>query len=409
MVLQSLLYIQIQFIKKERYYFTGDRSRLKDKAVPSIFSFRPPIEESPRAKRLKTRLADTRVHQAELAAQPGPEYHLEIEIKGDVVDGPIIEQEVTNTDDQANQCDIETLGRLSVEHLQNNPKMMNYYTGFNDHDHFLFFFNILGQAAYHLSYQCGMISPLNQCFLTIMKLRQCKEDIELSLLFGISESTVSRIIVTWINFMYFQLKELEPTMWASREVISEHMPSDFKKKFPQTRVILDATEIPIHKPSNVDSQATTWSFYKHRNTLKTMTGCTPNGAVSYVSTSYGGSCSDRQIIERSSLLNQGKFESGDSIMADRGIMVQDLFASKNVMVNTPTMLKGKSQLDPHEVVRDRRVASKRIHIERIIGMSKTYKILKQELSGAKVPLGSRITFICFALTNFRNCIVSKNA
>ncbi|WAR12292.1 hypothetical protein MAR_026472 [Mya arenaria] len=38
-----------------------------------------------------------------------------------------------------------------------------------------------------------------------------------------------------------------------------------------------------------------------------------------------------------------------TVMADRGIMVQDLFASKNVAVNTPTMLCGKSQLEPEAV------------------------------------------------------------
>jgi hypothetical protein len=57
------------------------------------------------------------------------------------------------------------------------------------------------------------------------------------------------------------------------------------------------------------------------------------------------------------------FERKDSIMADRGIMVQDLFAVQDVLVNTPTLLKGKSQLEPSEVVKDRRVASKRIHRE----------------------------------------------
>ena len=50
-------------------------------------------------------------------------------------------------------------------------------------------------------------------------------------------------------------------------------------------------------------------------------------------------------------------------MADRGIMVQDLFANKDVQLNTPSMLKGKPQLDAVTVVRDRRIASKRIHIE----------------------------------------------
>lgn len=96
-------------------------------------------------------------------------------------------------------------------------------------------------------------------------------------------------------------------------------------------------------------------------------------------------------------------------MADRGIMTQDLFATQNVYVNTPSLLKGKSQLDPEEIVRDRRVASKRIHVERVIGLAKTFKILKYELPISKVPLASRIVFICFSLLNFRNCIVDKMA
>ena len=43
------------------------------------------------------------------------------------------------------------------------------------------------------------------------------------------------------------------------------------------------------------------------------------------------------------------------------IMVIDVFPSKDVKVNTPTTLKGHSQLDAETVVCDRRSASKRIH------------------------------------------------
>lgn len=60
-------------------------------------------------------------------------------------------------------------------------------------------------------------------------------------------------------------------------------------------------------------------------------------------------------------------------------MIQDLFASRNVQINTPAMLKVKSQLDAPDVVKDRRIASKRIHVKRIIGLAKTYAFLKKVL------------------------------
>lgn len=44
-------------------------------------------------------------------------------------------------------------------------------------------------------------------------------------------------------------------------------------------------------------------------------------------------------------------------------MVQDILANQDVFVNTPTMLSGRSQLEPNELVKNRKVACKRIHIE----------------------------------------------
>ena len=57
----------------------------------------------------------------------------------------------------------------------------------------------------------------------------------------------------------------------------------------------------------------TFSTYKHRNIAKTMIGVSPRGIISYLSSSYGGSVSDRQIIERSSLVrNTSLFDRQDS-------------------------------------------------------------------------------------------------
>lgn len=71
------------------------------------------------------------------------------------------------------------------------------------------------------------------------------------------------------------------------------------------------------------------------------------------------------------------------------------------MFNTPTLLKGKSQLEPEDIVRDRRVASKRIHVERVIGLAERFNILKQELPFSKVPLASRIVYIVFYVVQFQ--------
>ncbi|XP_033725364.1 uncharacterized protein LOC117315325 [Pecten maximus] len=346
----------------------GERKRLKPNAVPSVFLFSSRNTASPSAKARSERQKrrEDIVTPSDVVPTPSVGDSVIIESEPEIM---INTQHVENDQcqsfsDMSVQCEIQG-GRqgYSIENYRSCPKMLKYYTGFEDYDHFMLFFNILGPAAHDLQFKSSVLSPENQLFLTLMKLRRATENIELGHLFHISETTVSTLLNIWINFLYFQLKELD--IWPSRDIVDEHMPENFSQ-FSNTRVILDATEIPIHKPRNVNAQSATFSSYKNKNTLKTMVGCTPKGAISYISDAYGGSASDRQIIERSRLLHdRSMFDSGDSIMADRGIMVQDLFASRDVKVNTPTMLKGKSQLDAEDVVRDRRIASKRIHVERI--------------------------------------------
>ena len=57
-------------------------------------------------------------------------------------------------------------------------------------------------------------------------------------------------------------------------------------------------------------------------------------------------------------------------------MVIYVFASKDVKVNTPTTLKGHSQLDAETVVRDRRNASKKFTSKGSLDVPKPSKFLK---------------------------------
>lgn len=137
-----------------------------------------------------------------------------------------------------------------------------------------------------------------------------KDDLELGILFGISRSTAGRVFNTWLNFLYYQFKEID--LFSTKEIVQQYMPEDFNAMFANTRIILDATEIKTQKPSKVTDQQCSLSSYKNSNTLKTMIGTSPRGVVTYVSPSYGGACSDRQIIEILPLL-QGMFSAGDEI------------------------------------------------------------------------------------------------
>ncbi|KAL5007833.1 hypothetical protein ScPMuIL_013216 [Solemya velum] len=312
----------------------------------------------------------------------------------------------TDCEDAATNTD--TTPMMSVERFIHNNEGMLFYTGlatYNDFRHVLY---SLGDASYDLNYLYYKVTSLsieNQLFLTLIKLRQHTRNFELSWWFGISPKGVENIWITWVNFMYYQWKEID--FWPSRDLVKFYSPSDFFSKFPTTRVIIDGTECPVMKPKPPVAQQATYSTYKNRNTIKVLVGCTPGGAVSYISDAYGGSVSDRQIVERSAMMNM--CDPGDSIMSDKGFNVQDLFAHQDVAINIPTFFRKKNRMCGKTVLRDRKISSKRVHIERIIGLAKTFRILKEPLNATETKLASEITFICFMLCNFRRCIVPGHA
>ena len=179
------------------------------------------------------------------------------------------------------------------------------------------------------------------------------------------------------------------------------MPDCFKKDFPKTRGIMDATEIYVQSCKNSLQKQATFSYYKNDNIVKTLVVNTPGGLSSYHSECYGGSTSDRQVVERSGLPK--KFDAGDTVMADKGFTVQDIFAAYGVTVAMPHFKKG-GNLSLKEIMQDRKLSKYRVHIERVIGLLKTYKILSTTLCHSYVPLTNEIVGVCVMLINFKECI-----
>jgi len=80
--------------------------------------------------------------------------------------------------------------------------------------------------------------------------------------------------------------------------------------------------------------------------------------------------------------------------------IRDIFAPYDVTVNIPTFFKSKNQMSHDTVMRDRQIASKRVHFERLIGLAKSYKILVQHMNAWETQMSSDIIFVCAMLFNF---------
>ena len=119
------------------------------------------------------------------------------------------------------------------------------------------------------------------------------------------------------------------------------MPNVFKANYPNTRVIIDCTEIAVESSSSLLLKSKFYSSYKSRTTLKCLAGISPSGATSFISTLHAALISDKPVTQVSDFLDL--LEDGDQIMADKGFLIDDLLAEKNCSLVIPTFLAQKGQ------------------------------------------------------------------
>lgn len=311
---------------------------------------------------------------------------------------------------------------FNINNIKKSDKMFKFYTGFQNYEVFSKVLNFLGrEAASKLDY-CNKeliqglglkdkpgpqraLSVEDEFFLLLCRCKVGLLEEDLASRFRISQSLVSKILTTWIKFVFFRFKKLN--IFPDRDIIELHKPKCFKDKYKGTTVIIDATEIYIEKPSNPEAQQLTFSSYKNSNTLKALIGITPSGSVCFVSQLYGWSISDREITLKSGFID--KLQRDDEVMADRGFNIQEIpeVVRKGVKVNVPPFMNESGQFTESELLKTRQIATLRIHVERAIERIKNYHMLESiPVTLCKNGLIDMIFFICAMFTNFLPPLVS---
>lgn len=78
--------------------------------------------------------------------------------------------------------------------------------------------------------------------------------------------------------------------------------------------------------------------------------------------------------------------------------------SKSTILEFPSFTKGKSQLSGKEVDYSRKVANVRIHIERVIGRLRIWRILNTIIPISQVDLTDDIMITIGKFVSFKNCL-----
>lgn len=205
--------------------------------------------------------------------------------------------------------------------------------------------------------------------------------------FGIDQTTVSRIITMWANFLYHLLGG--KSLWLSGEVVQAQLPAEFAS-YPDTQVVLHCTEIYCQTPSDLLLQSEVFSTYKSSSTFKAMIGMAPHGAITFISSLFDGSMSNREIFKQSGIISV--LHPDMAIMVDNGFLVDNLAPCK---VYRPAFLSGKNQISPQN-------AHLKVHIECCIRRVKENKLFDRVFPVSVYGIMEELFSVACYLVNYQN-------
>ncbi|XP_041795398.1 uncharacterized protein LOC121608256 [Chelmon rostratus] len=301
-----------------------------------------------------------------------------------------------------------------LQRFQYDPELIMFYTGFKDYSTLRAFYLALRptpetiwkwshtvklnrtEHSVDAGFKAQHLCLFDQLFLFLCFVRRGFLPFDISTQFQLSEVIVQTTCVTWCHYLFFMLGTLP--IWPSRQTVDELMPQFFRMTFPKTRVVLDFIEVPIQMATCRMNA----SHHRESPTVKSLVGITPSGSVSFVSSVYAASISDRDIVLKSGVLNL--LEPGDEVMADKSFEVEDVLDVIGVRFVIPTSSRPNRQFNQDNTAHARHISHLKIHIEKVLSRVTEYHIF-DSVPAALCGSVNQLLTVCALLTNFQGSLL----
>ena len=243
----------------------------------------------------------------------------------------------------------------------------------------------------------------NMLLIFLLKLRHDLSFTLLSIFFDVPVSTLSNNFYLILDILYERTKK-GFVEWPSKDVIQATMPECFKKHFPNTRCIIDCTEIKTERPSSLQKSSMLYSMYKSGTMLKFLVCIAPNGLITFISKAFGGRSSDTFITNNSGFLKL--LSPKDEVLADKGF---PKIKSDGVITVIPPRANKNTGFSSEEKALSHKIGNVRIYVERVIMRLKTFKILTNRFPISLLPHSDKIIHICAVIVNLQKTIISSTS
>ena len=318
------------------------------------------------------------------------------------------EDKITNTDcilltENFVQTDIPIWTKESLtdmyKDIRHNESLLNFYTGL---PYTCLFNYVLVIVKQRKPYKCKILTQENHLLLVLMKLKLGLLHTDFAHRFSLSLSNVSHIYKSWITILSEELEIF--LVWPEREALRRNLPESFRN-FKNCVSIIDCFEVFIERSFSLTAWTQTCSKWKHHHTIKYLIGITPAGAVNFLSQGWGGRVSDKELTIRSKFFD--KLQHHDTVLADRGFTIEEEWATYGATLKIPHFTGEKVQMSAKEIEKSRKISIVRIHVERVIGRMKDFRIMQSIIPITEVSLLDNVIIVIAALVNLNNSVVSN--